>query len=278
MLSTTGQNILIVGGAKGIGRETCRLLLATTCRLIVFDNDKLALANLTHELNSDHATLSVDMADRAAVSRALQWLDEHVGKLDAVVICAAVHGTYPAEFMPDDLIEKILDVNLIAHIKLVRDLLPLVKDGGKIIGVSSNSADIGIPMESVYAASKAGLERFYESLSIEIAYRKIRPIVIHPGNVNTGFNETGNVYVSRGNAFVDAGYQRIVEAIDSRNGVAPQVVAHTIVQALRAARPRFRYMVGLNAIKAHWAKRLLGTRLALRLMAKFFGFRFFYDA
>jgi NAD(P)-dependent dehydrogenase (short-subunit alcohol dehydrogenase family) len=278
MPNQSGENILVVGGAKGIGRETCRMLLATRCRLIVFDNDATALATLTPELNSEHATFTVDMTDRVAVSKALQWLNEHVGKLNAVVICAAVHGTYPAEFMPDDLIEKFFDVNLIAHIKLVRDLLPLVKDGGKIIGVSSNCADIGIPMESVYAASKAGLERFYEGLSIEISYRKIRPIVIHPGNVNTGFNETGNAYTSRGNDFVDAGYQRIVEAIDSRHGIAPQVVAHTIVRALSAARPRFRYMVGLNAVKAHWAKRLLGTRLALRLMAKLFGFRFYYDA
>ena len=90
--------------------------------------------------------------------------------------------------------------------------------------------------------------------------------------------ETGNAYAARGNAFVDASYQRIVDAIDSRNGIAPQVVAHTIVRALRAARPRFHYLVGLNAVKAHWAKRLLGTRLALWLMAKFFGFRFSYDA
>ena len=276
-MHTSGQTILVVGGAKGIGRETCRLLLATPCRLIVFDNDTAALAHFAPELYSEHATLTVDITDRPAVSKALQWLREHVGTLDAVVICAAVHSTYPAEFVPDDLIDKILDVNLIAHIKLVRDLLPLVKDGGKIIGLSSNCADIGIPMESVYAASKAGLERFYEGLSIEISYRQIRPIVIHPGNVNTGFNETGNTYTSRGNAFVDAGYQRIVEAIDSRNGIAPQVVAQTIVRALRASRPRFRYMVGLNAVKAHWAKRLLGTRSALRLMAKFFGFRFFYD-
>jgi NAD(P)-dependent dehydrogenase (short-subunit alcohol dehydrogenase family) len=277
-MHTSGQTILVVGGAKGIGRDTCRLLLATPCRLIVFDNDATALADFASELPSEHATLTVDMTDRPAVAMALQWLHEHVGALDAVVICAAVHGTYPAEFMPDDLIDKILDVNLIAHMKLVRDLLPLVKDGGRIIGLSSNCADIGIPMESVYAASKAGLERFYEGLSIGISYRQIRPIVIHPGNVNTGFNETGNTYTSRGNAFVDAGYQRIVEAIDSRHGIAPQVVAQTIVRALRAARPRFRYLVGLNAVKAHWAKRLLGTRSALRLMAKFFGFRYFYDA
>jgi hypothetical protein len=75
---------------------------------------------------------------------------------------------------------------------------------------------------------------------------------------------------------VDAGYQRVVGAIDSRNGIDPAIVAHTIVRAMRAVRPRFRYLVGLNALKAHWARRLLGTRIALQLMAKFFGFRFFY--
>ena len=129
--------------------------------------------------------------------------------MDAVILSAAVHATYPAELMPDALIERVLDVNLAAHIKFLRDVLPLVKDGGRIVGLSSNCADIGIPMESLYAASKAGLERFYEALAVEIAYRRIRPIVIHPGNVNTGFNETGNDYRPTGNPFIDDGYRRV---------------------------------------------------------------------
>lgn len=272
MSRIAGHRILVVGGAKGIGREICRQLAPTGCRLIVADRDSAALAALRDELQRAVITFECDMADRPSVARALQSIEAQVGKLDAVVVSAAVHGACPAEFMTDDFIDRVIGVNLVAHVKLVRDVLPLVADGGRIVGLSSNCADIGIPMESLYAASKAGLERFYEGLSIEISYRAIKPIVIHPGNVNTGFNETGNDYAPTGNAFVDDGYRRVIEAIDSRNGLDPAVVARAVVRALTSARPRFRYVVGMNARKAHWAKRLLGTDLALRVMARFFGF------
>ena len=269
---TARNNILIVGGAKGIGRETCKLLLSGKFRLIIADKDEVGLNDLRNDLKGDLETLLLDITDRNSVSSALKSIEKQVGKLDTVVVSAAVHSTYPVEFVPDDHIEKVINVNLITHIKLVRDILPLVNDGGKIIGISSNSADIGIPMESVYAVSKAGLERFYEALSIEISYRKIRPIVIQPGNVNTGFNETGNDYLPSGNVFVDEAYQRVLTAIDSRNGIDPSIVAKAIVRAIKSSNPRFRYIVGMNAMKAHWAKRLLGTDRALKLLAKYFGF------
>ena len=270
--SIAGNNILIVGGAKGIGKETCKRLLSKKYRLIAADKDEAGLANLRNDLRGDLETLSLDITDRNSVSLALKWIEKQIGKLDTVVVSAAVHSAYPLEFVPDDHIEKVINVNLITHIKLVRDILPLMNDGGRIIGISSNSADIGIPMESVYAVSKAGLERFYEALSIEISYRKIRPIIIQPGNVNTGFNETGNDYLPSGNVFVDEAYQRVITAIDSRNGINPGVVAKAIVRAIKSSNPRFRYIVGMNAMKAHWAKRLLGTDQALKLLAKYFGF------
>ncbi len=276
MTDLAGTDVLVVGGARGIGRATCRLLLAAGCRLLVADKDLTALAGLRGEAADRVTTVGLDLADPVSLANALTALGESGRRLDAVILSAAVHATYPAELVPDALIERVVNVNLIAHIKFLRGVLPWVKYGGRLIGISSNCADIGIPMESLYAATKAGLERFYEALAVEISYRRIRPIIIHPGNVNTGFNETGNDYRPTGNPFVDDGYRRVVAAIDSRNGLDPEVVARVIVRALAASRPRFRYLVGANALKAHWAKRLLGTDLALRLMAKFFGYRFFY--
>ena len=111
-------------------------------------------------------------------------------------------------------------------------------------------------MSSIYSASKAGLEGFYESMSAEVSYRNIKVILIQPGNVNTGFNETGNEYCPTGNSFIDTGYQKVVSGIDSSKGMHPT--------------PKFCYVVGINALKAYWAKRLLGRELALKLMAKYF--------
>jgi NAD(P)-dependent dehydrogenase (short-subunit alcohol dehydrogenase family) len=266
----TTKNILVVGAAKGIGRETCKQLESQDCLLIAADIDKANLDSSNAGSNRPFC-LTCDITDEKSVSAALGKIEERVGKIDAVVMSAAVHCAYPAEFIPNKCVDRVLDVNLTSHIKFVRDILPLVNDGGKIIGISSNSAEIGIPMESVYAASKAGMERFYEALSIELTYRRIKCVIVQPGNVNTGFNETGNDYSPSGNTFVDDVYQKIVSAIDSQHGIPPQQVARTIVRAINAKSPRIRYLVGLNTLKTNWAKRLLGTELALKLLKKYFG-------
>ena len=127
-------------------------------------------------------------------------------------------------------------------------------------------------MSSMYSASKAGMEGFYESLSIEVSYRKIKAILIHPGNVNTGFNETGNLYRPTGNQFIDEKYSRVVSKIDSSHGIMPEVVANTIIKAITSKSPKFCNIVGSNAWKAYCAKRLLCRSFALKLMAKYFGF------
>lgn len=265
------MNILIVGGAKGIGKAAVRRLQRGADRLVVADRDAAALEALAAE-QGDVETVVMDMADHQSVIAALRTVREKVGTLDAVVISAGVHHTYPVEFVPDALIEHIIDINLTSHIKLVRDVMPLMNDGGRIVGISSVSAGIGIPMEGVYAASKAGLERVYEALSIEASYRRIYPVIIQPGNVNTGFNETGNDYAPRGVPFIDDGYARILKATNSANGIDPDDVAKAIEKAVRAKRPAVRYIVGMNAMKAHWANRLLGLDKALKVMAKLFGF------
>ena len=270
------QAVFIVGGASGIGQATVELLSSKDYRLVVADCNqeklKALAAGLPAPARSAVHLLPLDMADRQAVRSAVGALQAQGQMLDAVVISAGVHSTFPVEYLPDDLITRVINVNLTAHIQLVRDILPLLKDGGRIIGLSSIAACVGVPMSSLYSASKSGLEGFYESLATEVAYRNIKAVLIHPGNVNTGFNETGNDYQPTGHACIDEKYRSVVSRIDSRYGIDPRAVARVIETAIRVKRPRFCYVVGPNARKAHWAKRLLGRELAMKLMAKFFGF------
>ncbi len=268
--------VLIVGGAGGIGKRTAELLWERDDHLIVADRDQKRLDQF--KTQHDHADkklscLLFDLTVPASRQELISWIREKFGVLDVLVVTAAVHSTFPVEFMTDETIDRVLNVNLNSHMKLVRDCLPLIRDGGRIVGVSSIAAQIGIPMSSLYSASKAGLEMFYESLSVEVMHRRIKCIVIQIGNVNTGFNETGNDYQPVGDRSIDAGYSRVVRKIDSRYGMDPAIVAQTILSAMESRSPKFCYVVGANAKKAHWAKRLLGRDWGIRLTAKYFGFK-----
>jgi short-subunit dehydrogenase len=268
------KKILIIGGASGIGKTLAEILLKKNYRVTITDRHKDKLETVKSQLKKIQpgllSTLAFDITDRQASLDALDQIDASE-RLDCIVVSAGTHSAYPIEFITDDVVDSVIDINLSAHIKLVRDILPKIKNGGKIIGLSSIAAGLGIPMSSMYSASKAGLEGFYESLSMEVSYRNIKAILIQPGNVNTGFNETGNDYRPTGNRFVDEGYGKVVSSIDSSKGMNPEVVAKVIHKAIESPSPKFCYIVGMNALKAHWAKRLLGRDLALKVMAKYFG-------
>jgi NAD(P)-dependent dehydrogenase (short-subunit alcohol dehydrogenase family) len=267
-MSRSGLNVLIVGGAHGIGRVVAELLIAEGERPLVVDRDEHELIKRKAEWGSTCSTIRMDLTNRDDVGQTLEWVKNQSGMLDVVVMTAAVHSCCPIEYLPDVVIDRVLDVNLVSHIRFVRDIIPLVRQGGRIITVSSVSAGVGIPMESIYSASKAGLELFYECMSIELSYKGIRCVIIQPGNVNTGFNETGNDYKPVGNPFIDGLYEKIVDRTNSRYGIPPDQVARAIVASIRSKNPSLCIVVGGNAVKAHWAKRLLGRDLALKVLKK----------
>ncbi|MDA1094204.1 MAG: SDR family NAD(P)-dependent oxidoreductase [Acidobacteria bacterium] len=96
------MNILIVGGANGIGRLATRRLVAGGDRVVVADRDVAALEALA-SAHGDVVTVAMDMVVRQSVASALRTVADTVGALDAVVISAGVHHTYPIEFVPDQL-------------------------------------------------------------------------------------------------------------------------------------------------------------------------------
>jgi NAD(P)-dependent dehydrogenase (short-subunit alcohol dehydrogenase family) len=263
------QPVLVVGGARGIGKALVEELDAGRYDVVVWDVlpwEGSAPAGVEHRI--------VDLADPAGVRQGLEDLAARGVRLHAVVVSAGVHATCPVERMSGALLARVMDVNFLAHARLVREVLPLMAPDSRIIGVSSIAAAVGIPMSSAYSASKAALEAFYESLAIEVRRRSIWPVVVRPGNVNTGFNETGNALDDAdADGELHAAHAHVVDMIHSRYGMPPLEVARAIRAAIDAPRPRFCYVVGRNAQRATWAKRLLGPDLALALLRRHFGLR-----
>jgi NAD(P)-dependent dehydrogenase (short-subunit alcohol dehydrogenase family) len=266
------RTVVVVGAAQGIGKATVEELLKKKYTVIGADVDEEKLEILRQSnSSSSFSTQKFDITHNDSVLNLRNKVKAEYGSIWGLVITAGIHSTCPIEYLKDETIKQVFDINLIDHIRLVRDFLPLIEKGGRVIGVSSIAAIIAVPMSSLYSASKFGLEGFYEALSIELAYREINSIIIEPGNVNTGFNEKGNHYSPSGNLAMDEGYKNVVAGIDSKKGIRPQEVAKVILKALSSPRPKFCYLAGPNAKKAYWAKKILGRTLAKKLMARHFG-------
>ncbi len=264
-MSLAGKSVLVVGGAKGIGRATAEAFRAAGAAVKVWDRDVAPLEG------QGFSAAVCDICDREQV-RGLLARDAGAGvQYRAVVISAGMHATYPAALMPEALLDKVMDVNFASHVKLVQGLVDRMEPDGRIIGVSSIAATVGIPMSAAYSASKAALELFYETLSTELHPRRIWPIIINAGSVNTGFNETNNLFNGPVDDPLTASYAKVVASIDSRYGMPPQAVAKVILAAATVPKPRFRYVVGKNARRADLAKRVLGPDGALFMLRRHFG-------
>ena len=94
-------------------------------------------------------------------------------------------------------------------------------------------------------------------------------VVVQPGNINTGFNETGNKFSNR-NSKSYKFYIKVVKKIHSKYGMKPENVAIKIANILKKKNPLPRYVIGKNAILANLVLRGLGLFLTLRLLRVFF--------
>lgn len=185
--SIAGRRILVTGGTTGIGRATVLSLAALGGRVMTFARDRAALRDtLTAAGLSEHCGLAADASDPEDLEKVFAAVDERLGGIDVLVACAAL-GAGPLHEMEDADWRYVVETNLMGSLACARAaiLRMLEKGGGHIVLLSSISPDIKAPGESVYAATKAGVDAFALTLRKEVGGRGIRVSVIQPGSVGS---------------------------------------------------------------------------------------------
>ena len=182
-----GKRIVVTGGTTGIGRATIARLAASGARIVTVGRDEAAL----EEALADFADLPgkvsgvvADLGSRAGVERLFAEADARLGGLDAIVSNAAL-GAEPIDEMAEEDWRYVVEVNLVGAMSAVRAALTRFAGGGQVVIVGSISAHVHAPGESVYSATKAGLQAFSETLRKEVAGRNIRVGLVEPGTVGT---------------------------------------------------------------------------------------------
>jgi short-subunit dehydrogenase len=197
-----GRVCLVTGAAGGIGRAAATALEAAGARVVAVDRAE------------------ADLAEPGAAAR----LAAKAGEIDVLVNNAGVglHGRV-ADLDAEEL-RRVLTVDLEAPIELTRALLPgmLARGRGHVVNVGSIVGLVGRPNEAVYAAGKAGLAIFTESLRSELRGTGVSASLIVPAVVETRF------FAERG---VPYGRNR-------PRPVRPERIAGAIVDAIRRDRAR----------------------------------------
>ncbi len=182
-----GKRILVTGGTTGIGRATVALLAAEGARILTFGrhaaelNDALENAR---RLGGDVQGLTADVATPEGVAEVFAAVDEKLGGLDILVNNAGV-AIKPVQDVSDADWRYGVETDFVGYLACARAAVERMKTvGGHIVFVGSVSAEFLSPGTSTYAAAKAGIHAYAETLRKEVARQNIKVTLIEPGMVS----------------------------------------------------------------------------------------------
>jgi NAD(P)-dependent dehydrogenase (short-subunit alcohol dehydrogenase family) len=185
---------IVTGASQGLGREIARRYLAEGASLGICARDARLLERAAAELRGlarpGQAVLAVpaDVSRPDDVARLVDTALAQFGRLDVLVNNAGVAGpTGAVESLDWDEWVRTLQINLLGAVLLSRAVVPHFKrvGRGKIVQLSGGGATQPLPMQSAYAASKAAVIRFVETLAEETRAYRIDVNALAPGPLNT---------------------------------------------------------------------------------------------
>ncbi|MBM2623121.1 SDR family NAD(P)-dependent oxidoreductase [Actinoplanes sp. LDG1-06] len=207
--------VIVTGASSGIGRVTAERLARNGATVVLAARRADKLTALAAELPNAVA-VPTDVRDPAAIADLVARAAEINGRVDGLVNNAGVGGV-ASVLSADDAVEGMIQVNLLAPIRLMRAVVPLMRDqgGGAIVNIGSVAGEVG--MSGVYSATKFALRGMTDSVRRELAGTGIGVTLIEPGYIAGAANR-------------------------NRSGLpGPEIVAAAVEKALR--RPRRRMIV-----------------------------------
>jgi NAD(P)-dependent dehydrogenase (short-subunit alcohol dehydrogenase family) len=265
--SSSSKVALVTGASSGMGKETAKrlmqegLVVYVAARRIDQMEDLRALGAIP---------LKMDITVEEDVVAAVKQVQAMHGGIDVLVNNAGfgMYGSMEESTIDDARYQ--FDVNLFGMARLTQLALPAMrkKGAGTIINISSMGGKIYTPLGSWYHATKHAVEGWSDCLRIELAPFGIHVVIIEPGAIAT---EWGNVMLDpmlkrSGHGPYQALAQAMAKAMRSSYGKEgsaspPSVVADAILQAVRARRPKTRYVMGKLAKPLLFIRKYFGDRV-----------------
>ena len=194
MTKIKGKNVLITGGASGIGKIMGRMVLEKGAKsLIIWDVNQQSMQAVADEFAPlAHVHIyKVDITDSQLVAQTYQQVKQDCGSVDILINCAGIvrsNKTFDQQTEQD--IRLTFEVNTIAPMIITKEILPdmLRRNSGHICNIASAGGMLSNPKMSVYAASKWAMIGWSDSVRIELQESKsnVHFTTVAPYFINTG--------------------------------------------------------------------------------------------
>ncbi len=189
----SGQVVLVVGAASGIGRAAAHLIASRGGTVVISDLDKAGLVSLQKELGlKDNQVESVNLGDQSSIQALIMSVISKHSQIDALINTAGVVG--PTNTKVEDVewaaFERTVTINLFGTVWLTQAILPYMKARkyGRIAHVASIAGKEGNPGMHAYNTSKAGMIGFIKGVGKEVATEGITINALAPAVIRTPMN------------------------------------------------------------------------------------------
>ncbi|GAA1457010.1 SDR family NAD(P)-dependent oxidoreductase [Williamsia maris] len=233
-----GQVLVITGGAGGLGAAAARMAAERGARVVLLDRDADALARAAADIPVDVGTYVLDVTDPAACTRVIDEVIADHGRIDVVWANAGVSVFGPVDSLADGDWQRVIDVNLVGAHNIVRAALPAVLSSRGYVAMTCSWASFAHqPGHSAYAAAKAGLEAFADSLRLELSGTGVDVGSFHPGWIDTAM-VSGKLETQPAFAALLGALPGPFGAVSTVDAITPHLVSAIERRASRMIYPR----------------------------------------
>jgi 3-oxoacyl-[acyl-carrier protein] reductase len=185
MQTLAGTTALITGGSRGIGRAICQRLATQGAEIVLhYNRNQAAAEEAASSIGREVRLVHADLASPEQIEKMFRELGQI--RLDFLINNAGVWKGTPLGSSAAELVNEVIDTNLKGPFWVTQCALPLLKDGGRIINISSVAARTGVAGgRSLYGATKAAIDSLTRNWALELAPRKILVNAVAPGYVAT---------------------------------------------------------------------------------------------
>lgn len=197
MTQDNAKIALVTGSSRGLGKNTALALAKKGVGVIVTYRSNEAEANSVvaaiTEMGSKAVALQLDMSNTKTFARFVEQLNQSLQttwqteQFDFLVNNAGIGINQPFAETTEEEFDQLMNIQFKGVFFLTQKLLPLIKDGGRIVNLSSGLARFTLPGYSAYASMKGAIEVLTRYLAKELGHRQITANVIAPGAIATDF-------------------------------------------------------------------------------------------
>ncbi len=207
-----GKVALITGGNSGIGLATAKRFVQEGAYVFVTGRTQSKLDAAVKEVGSNVTGVQGDVANMGDLDRLFEQIKREKGKLDIVFANAGIAKYAAFGTIDEEHFDSIFSANVKGLLFTVQKALPLLPDGASVILNASVVGSRGLPINSVYAATKAAVRSFARTWTTDLKSRHIRVNAVSPGPIDTeglrqlvGSSEAGKQRLENLNSIVPMG-------------------------------------------------------------------------